>query len=66
MTKEEMFDYIKAHSIPCPNCGKHNFTDIREFNLMFQTYRGVTNDAKSIAARIVFIFLFYCVSQFIR
>ena len=48
MTKEEMFDYIKAHSIPCPNCGKHNFTDIREFNLMFQTFRGVTNDSKSI------------------
>ncbi len=48
MTKEEMFDYIKAHSIPCPNCGKHNFTDIREFNLMFQTFRGVTNDAKSV------------------
>ena len=47
MTKEEMFDYIKANSIPCPNCGKHNFTDIREFNLMFQTFRGVTNDAKS-------------------
>lgn len=48
MTKEQMFDFIKAHSIPCPNCGKHNFTDIREFNLMFQTFRGVTNDAKSI------------------
>ena len=48
MTKEEMFDYIKAHSIPCPHCGKHNFTDIREFNLMFQTFRGVTNDTKSI------------------
>lgn len=48
MTKEEMFQYIKDHSIPCPNCGKHNFTDIREFNLMFQTYRGVTNDNKSV------------------
>lgn len=48
MTKEEMFDYIKAHSIPCPNCGKSNYTDIREFNLMFQTYRGVTNDSKSV------------------
>ena len=48
MTKEEMFDYIKAHSIPCPNCGKHNFTDIREFNLMFQTFRGVTTDSKSV------------------
>ncbi len=48
MTKEEMFAYIKEHSIPCPKCGKHNFTDIREFNLMFQTYRGVTNDSKSV------------------
>ena len=48
MTKEQMFDYIKARHIPCPNCGKHNFTDIREFNLMFQTFRGVTNDAKSV------------------
>lgn len=48
MTKEEMFQYIKDNSIPCPNCGKHNFTDIREFNLMFQTYRGVTNNSKSI------------------
>ena len=48
MTKEEMFQYIKDHHIPCPKCGKHDFTDIREFNLMFQTYRGVTNDSKSI------------------
>lgn len=48
MTKEEMFRYIKDHSIPCPNCGKHNFTDIREFNLMFQTFRGVTNNSKSV------------------
>ena len=48
MTKEEMFDYIKAHSIPYPHCGKHNFTDIREFNLMFQTFRGVTNNSKSV------------------
>lgn len=48
MTKEEMFQYIKDNSIPCPNCGKHNFTDIREFNLMFKTFRGVTNNSKSI------------------
>ncbi len=47
-SNEQMMDYIKEKSIPCPNCGKHNFTDIREFNLMFQTYRGVTNDAKSV------------------
>ncbi|OQA48109.1 MAG: Glycine--tRNA ligase [Firmicutes bacterium ADurb.Bin300] len=48
MSKQEMFDFIKSNNIPCPNCGKTNFTDIREFNLMFQTYRGVTNDSKSI------------------
>ncbi len=48
MTKQEMFEYIKQKHIPCPHCGKHNFTDIREFNLMFQTFRGVTNDSKSI------------------
>ncbi|MBE6754399.1 MAG: glycine--tRNA ligase [Ruminococcaceae bacterium] len=48
MTKEEMFQFIKDHSIPCPHCGKHNFTDIREFNLMFQTYRGVTASSKSV------------------
>lgn len=47
MTKEEMFAYIEEHKIPCPNCGKSNYTGIREFNLMFQTFRGVTNDSKS-------------------
>lgn len=45
MTQEEMIDYIKEHNIPCPNCGKSNFTDIRQFNLMFATQRGVTNDS---------------------
>lgn len=48
MTKEEMFEYIESHKIPCPKCGKSNYTGIREFNLMFQTYRGVTADSKSI------------------
>ena len=48
MTKEEMFQYIKDHHIPCPNCGKHNFTEIREFNLMFKTFQGVTEDAKNV------------------
>lgn len=47
MTRDEMFEYVKTRAVPCPRCGKHNFTDIREFNLMFQTFRGVTNDAKS-------------------
>ena len=47
MTQAEMLEYIKENNIPCPKCGKCNFTDIRQFNLMFQTYRGVTNDSKS-------------------
>ncbi len=46
-TNEQMMDYIKEHNIPCPNCGKHNFTDIRQFNLMFKTFQGVTEDSKS-------------------
>ena len=37
--------HIKEHNVPCPNCGKSNFTDIRQFNLMFATQRGVTNDS---------------------
>ena len=48
MTKEEMVKYIEEKKIPCPNCGKCNFTGIREFNLMFATHRGVTEDSKSI------------------
>ena len=48
MTQDEMMDYIKEHKVPCPNCGKSDFTDIRQFNLMFQTYRGVTTDNKSV------------------
>ena len=47
MTQEEMLAYINENKIPCPKCGKCNFTDIRQFNLMFETYRGVTNDSKS-------------------
>ncbi|MCR4904057.1 MAG: glycine--tRNA ligase [Butyrivibrio sp.] len=43
---EDMESFIKEHNIPCPSCGKHNFTSIREFNLMFKTFQGVTEDAK--------------------
>jgi len=43
----EMQDYIKAQNICCPSCGKNNFTDIRQFNLMFKTFQGVTEDAKN-------------------
>ncbi|MBO7531947.1 MAG: glycine--tRNA ligase, partial [Lachnospiraceae bacterium] len=45
---EKMMDFIRDNSVPCPTCGKHNFTDIREFNLMFKTFQGVTEDAKSV------------------
>ena len=46
-TKIEMVDFINDHDIVCPSCGKKNFTDIREFNLMFKTFQGVTEDAKN-------------------
>ena len=48
MTEAEMMEYIRDKKIPCPKCGKSDYTDIRQFNLMFETYRGVTNDSKSI------------------
>ncbi len=46
-SNEQMTAYINEKNIPCPNCGKHNFTDIRQFNLMFKTFQGVTEDSKS-------------------
>ena len=45
---EEMKAYIDEHEILCPTCGKHNFTDVRQFNLMFKTHQGVTEDAKNV------------------
>lgn len=47
MTNEEMEDYIANHDIVCPKCGAKNFTGIRQFNLMFKTFQGVLEDAKS-------------------
>lgn len=47
-SNEEMIKFIDDHNILCPSCGKHNFTDIRQFNLMFKTFQGVTEDAKNI------------------
>ena len=44
---EKMLDYIEKNNITCPNCGKQDFTSIRKFNLMFKTFQGVTEDAKS-------------------
>ena len=46
-SNEEMMNYIQENNIVCPNCGKHNFTDIRQFNLMFKTFQGVTEDSKN-------------------
>ena len=46
-SNEEMQKYIEEHEIACPSCGKHNFTEIRQFNLMFKTFQGVTEDAKN-------------------
>lgn len=45
MSTEEMEEYIKDHNIVCPNCGKQNFTSIRQFNLMFKTFQGVIEDS---------------------
>ena len=47
MNPEELISFIKENKVSCPKCGKCNFTDVREFNLMFETKRGVTNDKKS-------------------
>lgn len=47
MNHEELMNYIKEHNITCPNCGALDYTDIREFNLMFKTFQGVTEDAKN-------------------
>ncbi|MEG1396309.1 MAG: glycine--tRNA ligase, partial [Oscillospiraceae bacterium] len=46
-TQDEMKAFIEEHNVLCPTCGKHNFTDIRQFNLMFKTFQGVTDDAKN-------------------
>ena len=48
MNDEDLVKYIKENNIPCPKCGETNFTDIRQFNLMFETNRGVIKDAKNV------------------
>ena len=48
MTEDEMVKYIKEHKVPCPNCGKSDYTEIRQFKLMFETKRGVVDDGKNI------------------
>ena len=46
-SQEEMTKYIEDNNIECPSCKKHNFTDIRQFNLMFKTFQGVPENAKN-------------------
>ncbi|MDD5987130.1 MAG: glycine--tRNA ligase [Eubacteriales bacterium] len=46
-SNEELENYIAEHQIPCPECGKSDFTGIRQFNLMFKTFQGVTEDSKA-------------------
>ncbi|MHC1685553.1 MAG: glycine--tRNA ligase [Clostridiaceae bacterium] len=44
-SSEQLKEYIDNNGIDCPKCGKHNYTDIRKFNLMFKTFQGVTEDS---------------------
>lgn len=44
---DKMKSYVDEHNLTCPTCGKHDWTDIRQFNLMFKTFQGVTEDAKN-------------------
>lgn len=46
-SQEKMRAFIGENNVPCPSCGKHDFTDIRQFNLMFKTFQGVTEDSKN-------------------
>ena len=46
-SNEELTNYIKEHNICCPKCGACDFTDIRQFNLLFETSQGVTEDTKN-------------------
>lgn len=44
-SNQQMEKYIADNKIPCPNCGKCDFTGVRQFNLMFKTFQGVTEDS---------------------
>ena len=47
LSQAEMKAFIDEHAIACPSCGAHDWTEIRQFNLMFKTFQGVTEDAKN-------------------
>ena len=48
MSNDELNDFVKTHDVECPNCKKHDFTEIRKFNMMFKTHIGVTDDSKTL------------------
>lgn len=48
MTNDQLTEFIRDNHVCCPNCGSENFTDIRQFNMMFKTHVGVTEDSKSV------------------
>ncbi len=48
LSEEEMMSFIREHNIPCPKCGESDYTDIRDFNLMFETNRGVVKDKANV------------------
>ena len=56
MDDSEMMEYIREKGIACPDCGSHDFTDIRKFNLMFKTFQGVTEDSSSSQSLLFFSF----------
>jgi len=47
LNEDELIAFIRNNNVPCPDCGKSDFTDIRKFNLMFRTYQGVTEDSSA-------------------
>ncbi len=47
MTYDELNEFIKNNDVKCPQCGQHDFTDIKKFNLMFKTHMGVTEDSSA-------------------
>ena len=46
-SNEQLLDFIREHHVPCPDCGASDFTDVRQFNMMFKTHQGVTEDSKT-------------------
>ncbi|WP_055079110.1 glycine--tRNA ligase [Lagierella massiliensis] len=47
LSNEELVEILNKEQIPCPKCGKFDYTDVRKFNLMFKTFQGVTEDTTS-------------------